>query len=115
MSHVTNILLCTAIDDGRTGKDEHPNANALSAWLIDEYGDANALKKLDHMATGGKAMQADVFGVAVNYCNIDGLVAKFMSIPWERRESAQLMVKDEDWDGFRTYEAADTVPKEPKP
>ena len=105
MSHVTDILLCAFVDDGATKEDGRTNADELSAWLVDEYGGANTLKRLDGIATGGKAMQADVFGVAVNYCDIDGLVAKFRTIKWERPESAQLLVKDEDWDGFRVYEA----------
>ena len=105
MSHVTDILLCTAIEDGGTGQDEHPNADALSDWLVDEYGEANMLKRIDKIARGGKVMQADVFGVAVNYCDIDGLVAKFKAIEWEHRESAQLLVKDENWGAFRIYEA----------
>lgn len=105
MSHVTDILLCTAINDGETGEYDHPNADALSGWLADEYGELNVLKRIDKFAGGGKVMQTDVFGVAVNYCDIDELVAKFRAIEWENRESAQLLVKDEDWDGFCIYEA----------
>jgi len=100
MSHVTDILLCTAIDDGGQMEDEHPNADRLTAWLVTQYGPANALKKLDHIAGGGKAMQCDVFGVAVNYCDIEELVRQFKAIGWESPECAQLLVKDEQWDAF---------------
>lgn len=105
MSHVTDILLCTAIEDGGHEQDEHPNADALSAWLADQYGEVNTLKRLDRVALGEKTMGSDVFGVAINDCNINDLVAKFKSIPWEHPESAQLMIRDEDWESFHVYEA----------
>lgn len=105
MSHVTDILLCTAIEDGGKVTDDHPNVDALSAWLVEEYGEANALKKMDQLATGGKVMQCDVFGVAVNYCDIKELVRQFKLVLWEYPESAQLLVKDEDWDAFVMHSA----------
>jgi hypothetical protein len=105
MSVVTDILLCTALYDGG-GDDEHPNADALSAWLVGRHGPLCALHQLDQLAHGNKAMQADVFGVAVNYCDIDGLVAAFRSIKWERPDSAQLLLKHEDWSAFRVFTVA---------
>ena len=103
MSHVTDILLCTAMEDGAQREDKHPNADQLSAWLVERHGPSSALKRLDQLAKGGKVMQADVFGVAVNGCNIEGLVEVFKAVPWEHPESAQLLLKDEAWDGFRLY------------
>ena len=108
MSVVTDILLCTAIDDGAPAEDKRPNADALSAWLVQRHGPACELKKLDGYAGGNKAMQCDVFGVAVNYCDTDELVAAFRAVKWQYPESAQLLVKEEDWDAFRLFTAAGT-------
>ena len=103
MSHVTDIILLTAIDDGWTEESDNPNADLLSAWLVKNYGPANALKPLHQMATGGKAMQSNVFGVAVDFCEIPRLINKFNSIRWANPERVQLLVKDEYWESFRVY------------
>lgn len=102
MSHVTDILLLTALHDGGRD-DEHPNADALSAWLVEHHGPACSLKQLDQHADGNKRMQADVFGVALQSCNIGALVSQFRAIPWESPESVQLLLKDECWDAFIIY------------
>lgn len=110
MSHVTDILLCTAIADGAKGTEEHPNADALSAHLAQRHGAACSLAKIDGHAGGNKAIQADVFAAAVDYCDIDALVAAFYAIPWESPECAQLMVKDENWDAFEVHLASAKTP-----
>ena len=102
MSVVTDILLCTAIADGGS-EDEHPNADALSAWLVSKYGPACALQKLDGHAGGNKAMQADVFGAAVNHCSVDDLLSAFRAVPWEYPETALLLLQHENWDRFRPF------------
>ena len=107
MSVVTDILLCTQIQDGGHQDDDHPNAGALNRWLVQRYGEACALKRLDIHARGNKAMQADVYGVAVNCCNTDELVGAFRAIPWDDPESAQLLVKEEDWPAFRVFSAVE--------
>jgi len=107
MSLVTDILLCTAIEDGAQADDQHPNAEALSAWLVQRHGPACQLKQLDGYAGGNKVMQADVFGAAVNYCDTEGLLSAFRAIPWQRPECAQLLVKEEHWDAFRLFTAVD--------
>ena len=106
MSEVTDILLCTAICDGSAVDDEHPSADRLSAWLTQRHGPACALKKIDGYAGGNKAMQADVYGVAVNWCDVEGLVEAFLAIPWEHRESAQLLVKRENDEAFQVIRAS---------
>jgi len=109
MSFVTDVLLCTALGDGASTKDSRLNANVLSDWLVEHYGPACALEKLSSYAGGNKAMQADVFGVAVNFCNREKLIAAFQAISWQYPESAQLFLKHEDSDSFQLYAIADAM------
>jgi hypothetical protein len=104
MSSVTDILLCTGLADGIVMDSRpHPSADALSRWLVERHGPACALKQLNGYAGGNKAMQADVFGGAVNYCDTEGLLAAFRAIPWDDREAVQLLVKEEHDSAFRVY------------
>jgi hypothetical protein len=106
MSNVTDILLITANEDGGDGGADHsPNAEELSLFLVDQYGFKCELRRLDHLAGGNRRMQADVFGVSVNYCDTEAIIEKFMSIAWEYPESAQLLVKEEGEDRFTVYRA----------
>lgn len=111
MSHVTDIILTTALWDGSPDDSPYstPNADTLSAYLVAKYGPANALNEVSEGAGGGKAFQADGFMAAVNYCDIAELVATFRAIKWVYPESAQLFVKDEYEDKFRIYNADDAL------
>lgn len=103
MSHVADILLLTMLEDGGSKSvKECPNADALSDWLAEHYNGCR-LVQFDGLAGGNKAMQANVFGTAINYCDIPALVAAFRAIKWEYPESAQLLVKDEHDDTFTMY------------
>lgn len=106
MSHVADIILVTAIDDGAQRDEEHPNADLLSKWLQENKGqDWLKLVKVDQHAGGNKAIQCDIFLAAINYLDIDGFVAAFRSIRWHMPECAQLMIKDEHDDLFTVYTA----------
>lgn len=100
MSHITDILLCTAIDDGSTGKDMHPNADKLNEFVRDIHGNNNLFKKIELSFTKLRCLQSDVFVAAVNGCEIDKLITEFKSIKWQYPESAQILIKDEDDDRF---------------
>lgn len=102
MSHVADVILVTAIDDGG-GEDEHPNADRLEQWLQQHQSPNIRLAKVDQHAGGNKAMQCDVFLAAVNYLHIDEFVAAFRAIPWDHPERTQLMLKDEHDDRFAIY------------
>jgi hypothetical protein len=102
MSHITDVLLCTAIDDGGN-EDEHPNADMLSDYLVKSYGASCKLVLVSGMAGGKKAMCSNVFAVAVDCCNIPRLIHAFKSIPWEYPECAQLMVKNEEDDIYTMH------------
>ncbi len=105
MSHVTDILLCTSIDDGGISQDEHPNFHLFNDWLIGRYKRPIIFKQINQFAGGGKAMQCDVFCAAINFCDIPELVEHFRLINWEHPECAQLFIKDENDDKFVVFNA----------
>lgn len=102
MSHVTDIVLLTAIDDGGHD-DEHPNVDRLEDWLKREYSPHVRLVKVDQHAIGTKAMQCDVFITAINYLNIEGFVEAFRAIPWGMPDCVQLLIKDEHDERFTVH------------
>ena len=106
MSHVTDIILATMIDDGAERDGEHPNADRLNAYLIENHG-GWLLEKVDDRAGGGKAMQCDLFIAAINHLNIPEFLKAFHEIEWEAPEYIQLMLKDEHDERFKIY-----VPKQ---
>ncbi len=102
MSNVTDIILSTAIEDGASKQDEHPNVDLLNAYIKKEHN--WALIRVDQYAGGGKKVQCDVFMAAINYLNIDEFVKHFHTISWECPECVQLMLKGEHDDKFTIYE-----------
>jgi len=102
MSHVTDIILMTSIDDGAGDREGHPNADKLSAY-IEKNHRGHTLVRVDCHAGGNKGMQCDVFMSAINHMDIEAFVAWFHGIEWERPESVQLLVKDEHDDRFTMY------------
>lgn len=107
MSHITDVILVTALGDGDSGENEereNPNVDRLNLWLAAQPLNAGLglLVKVNE-CTRGKALQCDVFVTAFNYLDIDKFVALFRSIPWEFPEQAQLMLKDENDDVFNSY------------
>jgi len=103
MSHVTDIILSTMIEDGAKRDEEHPNVDQLNGYLIENYGGC-FLVKVDDKAGGGKAMQCDLFIAAINHLNIPKFLKEFYKINWEAPEYVQLMLKDEHDERFSTYE-----------
>jgi hypothetical protein len=109
MSVVTNIILVTGIE----GDDEEgmpsPGAAKLNLWIENEHQSCgpNALVKVDHIGGGNKAIESDMYIGAVNYLIKEDLVAVFRSIKWERPESAQLIIREQDEDKYSVYSADD--------
>jgi hypothetical protein len=101
MSHVSDIILITAIEDGAAVESDHPNADRLSEYLRENH--KSSLIQVDGHAGGNKAVQADVFMAAINYLDIPAFVAAFKSVHWEIPECAQLLIKDEHDDRFTEY------------
>ena len=102
MSHVTDIILSTMIEDGAQHDNGHPNVDQLNQYLSKHHG-GWALIKVDEKAGGGKAMQSDIFIAAINYLNIPDFLNAFYEIKWEAPESVQLMLKDEHDERFCIY------------
>ena len=102
MSHVTDIIFITAIEDGADAEAGHPNTDKLSEYIAREHNN-NKLLKVDEHAGGNKAIQCDVFMAAINYMDIDTFIAWFHTIKWEYPESVQLLIKDEHDDQFTIH------------
>lgn len=100
MSHVTDIILVTSIDDGGI-EDAHPNTDLLNMYL--ERQNKGKLLKIDNYAGGRKAMQCDVFMAAVNHLDMREFIEEFHKISWECKELVQLFLKDEEDDRFAEY------------
>jgi len=81
MSHVTDIVLITFIDD---------NAFTL------EFG----LTQVEEHAGGNKHMQCNIFMAAINYLDIEKMISWFKNTKWEYPKCAQLLYKDEYDDRF---------------
>jgi hypothetical protein len=96
MSHVTDIILITAIDDA---VDNIFSVDALNEYLSKKYG--GKLNKVSQYSGGNKSFQADVFMAAVNYLDIKGFINGYQNNHWELQSSAQLLIKDEQDDNFR--------------
>ena len=96
MSHVTDIIIVTMLDDGG-GEDCHPNVDLIAEkagiWF----------EKASDKVGGNKAMQADVFLAAVNCLDIDNFVSIFGSVKWEYPDCVQLFLKDEHENVFTVY------------
>lgn len=99
MSHITDIILVTMIDD--RDKDSELNANKLSRFLFDNYNET----PLVHVPRGisRRGMQCDVFISTVNYLDIDRFMRLFYSIEWGWPNQLQLMIKDEHDDLFTVH------------
>lgn len=102
MSHVTDIILITSIEDGADLESDNPNVDKLKGYLEKEH-NGHTLLKVDGHAGGNKAIQCDVFMAAFNYFNIDAFVRLFKEMQWQYPESAQLLIKDENDDAFTVY------------
>jgi hypothetical protein len=90
MSHVTDIVLLTFLDDSGVAK--------LNEWLKNNRWPE--LKEISGYAGGNKAMQCEIWTAAINNFDIDDFVCASKSIDWEYPESVQLLIKGEHDDAF---------------
>ena len=112
MSWITDALL---ILGPREGLDEDfevlatiPGLEAVNAWLHDH--DFGTLDRLDeHVAGGGKAMQALVYGGAFDHLvrSLDEFLRVVAGQPWRVPEEVQLLLKHEEEGRFDLFEIAD--------
>jgi len=112
MSWITDALLILGqlegFDDDYEIVVEIPGMKAINGWLQEH--DFGTFDRLDeHIAGGGKAMQALVYGGAFNYLvrNLDEFLRIIAVQPWRVPEEVQLFLKDEDEGRFILFEIAD--------
>ena len=98
MSHVTDIILVTAIDDYGAENLCRNLIKIEKMFSIDE-----CFVKVDKLSGGNRAMQCDCFLAAMRNLDIEKFLKEFHKIYWEYPECAQLMLKDEDEDLFTIH------------
>lgn len=91
MSHVTNLILATGIE-------ELPGHDARLEAL--------GFVRVDQHAGGDKVMERNVWLAAFNHFDVDALATKLRAIEWEWPESVQLFVRDQHADRFEEYPLA---------
>jgi hypothetical protein len=97
MSHVTDVLLLFSLEENLIEgefKEEAPVVGGVNAWLGDH--EFAGLENLSVHAGLEKAMQANVYGGAYNYFDLDGFVGFLKEQNWRAPHSVQLLVKGEE-------------------
>ena len=107
MSWVTDVLLTVNLeerfDDDYNALESCEALDTINAWL--EKNEQGKLDELSiHVQSGGKAMQAHVYGGAFNSMKIDDFVTLVLSQTWKRPESVMLLTKDEEQDVFTVHQ-----------
>lgn len=109
MSHITQVILITASEDGRGPSDpsEHPNVDRLNAIFSEESGlpVENCLRYVSYAAGGSKNFADDVFMAAFNHFSKVSVLEAFRQIRWEYPESVALLVQGEDDECFALHQA----------
>jgi len=93
MSQVTDIILCCSLTE-EMGDDNFPPIMRINAWLESE--NKGSLSHLNRAMGGHKAMQADVFGGAFNYLDIERFISIVCDAGWENPSFVQVLIKGED-------------------
>ena len=91
MSHVTDIILVTFLDDEGTGLTD------LNTFLQKR---SKPLTRVDDHTETPRVLQCNVFIGAYNWLNIPDLLTVFSTCQWEYPECVQLMLKDENDNTF---------------
>lgn len=110
MSHVTDIILVTFINDdgGRTGT---PPVVRINKWLRDEEENCE-LVRVDKTERKGYAIQCNIYVGCGNYMSEERFFHAVMGIAWQYPECVQLMMKREEEDQFTVFRVGDELPKE---
>jgi hypothetical protein len=100
MSVVTNLIVSLPLASER---DPRRWIDRVNAFFTDErplvYVDDPALPS--HWYGGSKYLEADLLIGACNYLDLDAFMAHLRGIEWEEPERVQVIVKEQDDDGFR--------------
>lgn len=106
MSWVTDILLIFNVkelyDADHKELAEVPALRGIQSWF-EEKGRL-MLDNLDqHAISGGKVMQACVYGGAYNFLEIKEFIEVVKSQPWQEPENVQLLIQDEEEPRFTLH------------
>ncbi|GAA6623094.1 hypothetical protein [Scytonema sp. NUACC26] len=106
MSWVTDVLLVFNLgelyDDQDEPLEEVFPLNNINAWLQKHR--KGTLDNLnEHVSSGGKAMQACVYGGAFNFLKIDEFIEVVKLQPWKEPQNVQLLIHDEEDERFTLY------------
>lgn len=102
MTCVTNVIVTTAIQDGAWEKSDHGSMYVLNDYLYKHY-QSTTLHDVYMQAGGRKPLSCDVFVAAVDYLDIDAFIELFHTVPWEKPQEVQLMIRTEGEDRFKIY------------
>ena len=97
MSYVTDVLLLFSIEENLIEgefKEEAPVVGGVNAWL--EEHEFARLANLSVHASVEKVMQANVYGGAYNYFDLDEFAEFLKRQNWRAPHSVQLLVKGEE-------------------
>ena len=106
MSWVTDVLLCANLverfDENFQLQDTCAPIEEINSWLKER--DLGELADLStHMATGGKACQAVVYGGSFNHLDLQEFKTLVFSRNWRQPESIRLLINDEDDEAFHLF------------
>ena len=94
MSHVTDIILIVGIGE---------DINIINEYIKKDH-PAASFSQVDIYAGGHKAIQCDVYMVAINGFDIDKFVAFYCNVTWWKYpEETQVLIKDEHDNLFTVY------------
>ncbi len=102
MSHVTDIIIITRLEESDYAEDVYPNIEELSKYIKTEFS-SSGFNIVSTFAGGNKAVQADIFMCAVNGMDIPKFLTKCKTIKWNDPDSIQILIKDEHWELFKMY------------
>ncbi len=106
MSWVTDVLLifnvCELYDENNNELEEVPALKGIQAWF--DHKGRGMLDNLDeHAISGGKVMQACVYGGAYNFFECGEFIQMVISQSWRKPESVQLLTQDEEESRFTIH------------
>lgn len=94
MSVVTDVILLVSLTE-EGPEDVFPPVDEVNNWLR-ENGQNAGLNHLNGHEGGHKAWQADVFGAAFNFLDIEGFVQTVAGAKWIAPDRVQLLIKGEE-------------------
>lgn len=92
MSHVTNIILTTMVDEEDAVKELN---GKLSVTAVCSSPRPVDLSRCPNTCGGNKYLECDIYLAAYNYFKLDNFLGAVRSVAWEYPEDVQLFVKDQ--------------------